>query len=190
MKSWPARPWEKVQSNFSGISGESGCCSGGAVMATVSMSSRGTTENMVICTPYSVFQSSRCPAQPPSCRSLGQGLGQTVPKRRVYLRTQMDWNAVWVRHQRPLSALGWEARKTRCWTRGRQVPGEDRLHRGSPHLHWQYGHLCSRSQNTSTASLSLASTTTRPVPHHNLELGWCSGGREMTLSCRLHTGAL
>ena len=152
-------------------------------MATVSMSSRGTTENMAICTPSSVFQSSRCPAQPPACRRLVQGLGQTVPERRVYLRTQMDWHAVWVGHQRPLPALAWEARKTRCWTWGRQVLGGDRLHRGSPHLHWQCGHLCSRGQNASTASPSLVSTITGPVPHHSLELGRCSG-REMTLSCR------
>ena len=104
--------------------------------------------------------------------------------------TEMDWDAIWVGHQRTLSALAWEALKTWCWEWGRQVLEQDCLNRGSPHLHWQYGHLCSRTQNTSTTSLSLASTTTMPVLYHNLELGWYSGGREMTLSCRLHTGAL
>lgn len=57
-------------------------------MATVNMYSRGTIENMVICTARSIFQLSRCPAQPTSCCSLVQGLGQTVPERRFYLRTQ------------------------------------------------------------------------------------------------------
>ena len=102
----------------------------------------------------------------------------------------MDWDEIWVGHQRPLSALAWEALKTWCWKWGRQVLEEDHLHRGSPHLHWQYGQLCSRTQNTSTTSLSLVSTTTMPVLQNNLELGWYSGRREMTLSCRLHTAAL
>lgn len=104
--------------------------------------------------------------------------------------TEMDWDEIWVGHQRPLSALAWEALKTWCWKWGRQVLEEDYLHRGSPHLNWQYGHLCSRTQNTSTISLSLVSTTTMPVLQNNLELGRYSGRREMTLSCKSHTAAL